>query len=83
MQRSIAIGRILRFTGVVLEKTKKEQQTEIDSLVIGTRITRPMHQALTKLVQFDSHFTISEYLRDLLRRDLESKGFLKTEAQTA
>jgi hypothetical protein len=53
---------------------------ESENVVVGTRITKPMYAALVKLLTLDSHVTISDYLRDVLRRDLEQKGFLKTEA---
>lgn len=53
---------------------------DAENVVVGTRVTRPMYEALVKLLALDSHVTISDYLRDVLRRDLERKGFLKTEA---
>ena len=63
----------------VRKQEKESEPLEIENAVVGTRITRPMYDALIKFLTLDSHITISDYLRDLLRRDLEQKGFLKTE----
>jgi hypothetical protein len=63
---------------------KRKEETLLDSrnAVVGTRITKSMYEALLRLMAVDSHVTVSDYLRDVLRRDLEQKGFLKTEAPT-
>jgi Arc/MetJ-type ribon-helix-helix transcriptional regulator len=51
--------------------------------VIGTRVTKAMYDAIVKLLEKDSHVTVSDYLRDILRRDLEGRGFLKNGLQEA
>lgn len=53
------------------------KQTEIETTVIATRVTKNMYEALLKRISLDAHITVSDYLRDLIRRDLEQKGFLK------
>jgi hypothetical protein len=63
-----------------MKKQRKTKITDNENVVVGTRITKPMYVALLKRIAFDSHVTVSDYLRDLLRRDLEQKGFLKIEA---
>lgn len=55
-------------------RTKK---LEIESRTVGTRITLAMYGKLLEYVAVSSHLSISDYLRDLIRRDLESKGALK------
>jgi Arc/MetJ-type ribon-helix-helix transcriptional regulator len=59
----------------------KQTEFEIESTVIATRITKPMYEALLRLLTLDAHITISDYIRDLIRRDLEQKGLLKTKPQ--
>jgi hypothetical protein len=59
----------------------EDQQKEYDNVVVGTRVTKPMFNAVLRCLQLDSHITIADYLRDVLRRDLEAKGFLKTEVR--
>jgi hypothetical protein len=58
---------------------KQKEKEPLQNSVIGTRITKSMHKALIRFLEIDSHTNTSDYLRDLLRRDLENKGFLKTE----
>jgi|GEM_PF-2079136 len=56
----------------------RQTEFEIESTVISTRVTKPMYEALLRLLALNAHITISDYLRDLIRRDLEQKGLLKT-----
>jgi len=59
----------------------RQKQVEIESLTISTRITKPMHKALLKMLSLDAHITVADYIRDLIRRDLESKGLLEIQKQ--
>lgn len=61
---------------------REDQQKECDNVVVGTRVTKPMFQAVLKCLELGSHITIADYLRDVLRRDLEARGFLKIEVRT-
>jgi hypothetical protein len=63
-----------------VRKQRKVRIANSENAVVGTRITKPMYEALLKHIALNSHITVSDYLRDLLRRDLEQKGFLKIEA---
>jgi len=40
-----------------------------------------MHKALLKMLSLDAHITVADYIRDLIRRDLEQKGLLKLPEQ--
>ena len=53
------------------------RQTEIETLTVSTRITKPMYEALLRILTKNAHVTVSDYIRDLIRRDLEAKGLLK------
>jgi len=57
------------------------KKVEVETTVIGTRITKPMHKALLKMLSLDAHVTVADYIRDLIRRDLERKGLLKLPEQ--
>jgi len=36
-----------------------------------------MQEAIDKLLETNAHVTVADYLRDLVRRDLEKRGLLK------
>ena len=44
---------------------------------VATCITLPMAEALEIYLAKNAHVTPSDYLRDLIRRDLKQHGFLK------
>ncbi|MEM3629378.1 MAG: hypothetical protein QXE06_08435, partial [Candidatus Bathyarchaeia archaeon] len=52
-------------------------EVEIETLTVATRITKPMYEALLKMLTQNAHVTVSDYIRDLIRKDLEQKGILK------
>ena len=53
-------------------KRKKDNQTT----PVSTRITKPMHDAILKLLEVNAHVNVADYLRDLVRKDLENRGVL-------
>jgi len=57
------------------------KQVEVETTVIATRVTKPMYKALLKMLSLDAHITVADYIRDLIRRDLEQKGLLKLPEQ--
>jgi len=59
----------------------KQTELEIETLTVATRITKPMYEALLKMLTQNAHVTVSDYIRDLIRRDLEQKGLLKTKTE--
>lgn len=47
------------------------------TIPIATRITRSMQKGIEKLLQIDGHLNASDYVRDLIRKDLEKRGLLE------
>jgi len=52
----------------------KAEELKIKNKTVGTRITRVMYNKILELLPANAHVSISDYLRDLIRRDLEAKG---------
>jgi hypothetical protein len=50
---------------------------EKDSIPVATRITEGMKKAIQKVLLTDGHLNIADYLRDLVRKDLEHRGMLE------
>lgn len=51
----------------------------IDTVPVSTRITHPMRHAINEVLQTNAHINTADYLRDLIRKDLEARG-IKVEA---
>ena len=49
-------------------------KTVIETVPVSTRITRPMRRAITGVLQVNAHINVADYIRDLIRKDLESRG---------
>lgn len=47
---------------------------EIETVPVATRITRPMLKRIQSVLEKDAHINTAEYIRDLIRRDLETRG---------
>jgi len=54
-------------------KTKKENET----VTVATRITKPMFKAVQIVLATNAHLNTADYVRDLIRRDLEERGTFK------
>ena len=50
------------------------QKDLIETIPVSTRITRPMRRAINEVLQVNAHINVADYLRDLIRKDLESRG---------
>ena len=50
------------------------QKEIIETIPVSTRITRPMRRAINGVLQVNSHINVADYLRDLIRKDLETRG---------
>ena len=57
------------------------KRRKIPQKTVGTKITMPMYDAMQQLLMVNAHVTPSDYLRDLIRRDLEAKGYRFHEEQ--
>jgi len=53
------------------------EQQKMESIPIATRITGHMQKAIEKVLLADGHLNQSDYLRDLIRKDLEHRGLLE------
>jgi Arc/MetJ-type ribon-helix-helix transcriptional regulator len=55
------------------------------TIPISTRITNNMQRAIKRILLSDGHLNVADYMRDLIREDLEKRGLLeqKKEVQTA
>lgn len=51
-----------------------------ETVSVGTRVTETMEKAIEKVLEADGHLNASDYIRDLIRKDLEKRGLLQ-EAQ--
>lgn len=59
-----------------MSRSENKSQT----IPVATRITKPMHDAILNLLQVNAHVNVADYVRDLIRRDLEKKGVFPVEA---
>jgi Arc/MetJ-type ribon-helix-helix transcriptional regulator len=44
---------------------------------VATRITKPMLEGIQSILMVNAHINIADYIRDLIRKDLEERGILK------
>jgi hypothetical protein len=55
-------------------KPKKDNGTR----TVGARITKSMYDQIHIFLVNNSHLSVSDYLRDLIRKDIESKKGVKS-----
>ena len=58
-------------------ETNMTSQKEVETVPVATRITKPMLEAIQNLLLSNAHLNIADYVRDLIRKDLESRGVLE------
>jgi len=57
------------------EETKKElRRKPPETYPISARVTSPMLKAIDEVIDSGKYLRVSDYLRDLVRKDLESRG---------
>jgi late competence protein required for DNA uptake (superfamily II DNA/RNA helicase) len=44
---------------------------------VGTRVTESTYNAIEQVIASNGHVNIADYLRDLIRIDLEKRGLMK------
>jgi Arc/MetJ-type ribon-helix-helix transcriptional regulator len=54
-----------------------------ESIPVSTRITAAMQKAMDNSLETNGHLNVADYMRDLLRKDLESRGLLKSAGSSA
>jgi len=55
-----------------MDKGKRRQRW--DTKMISGRISPPMYDAVIKVVESGSYVNVTDYLRDIVRKDLEARG---------
>lgn len=55
-----------------IENRKRNMQT----IPVATRITEPMKEAIFRVLLTNAHINMADYIRDLIRKDLEKRGLL-------
>ena len=60
------------FIGCEQMQTDKIKET----IPIGTRITEAMQKGIAHVLATDGHLNTSDYVRDIIRKDLEKRGLL-------
>ena len=55
-------------------RNTKEEDTQ--NVPVATRITETMQKAIQKILLADAHINTADYIRDLIRKDLEKRGLL-------
>jgi Arc/MetJ-type ribon-helix-helix transcriptional regulator len=48
-----------------------------ETVSVGTRVTESMQKAIEKVLATDGHLNASDYIRDLIRKDLEKRRLLQ------
>lgn len=46
----------------------------VETTPVSTRITKPMRKAISDLLKVNAHVNVADYIRDLIRKDLETRG---------
>jgi len=55
------------------------RKVTVENYPVGTRVPKPFLEAIETLVKQGYYLDVSDYLRDVIRRDLEKRGFKPTE----
>ena len=54
----------------------KRRRERWDTKMISGRISPPMYEAVIKVVESGSYVNVTDYLRDIIRKDLEARGIV-------
>jgi len=46
----------------------------IKTFTVSTRVTKPMFEGIQTILEINAHINTADYVRDLIRRDLEDRG---------
>lgn len=55
----------------------------VETVPVSTRITKPMRKAISDMLQINAHVNVADYIRDLIRRDMESRNIKFEEKETS
>ncbi len=56
------------------EKREKTWQLTDKPYKISIKVTAPIYDAMLSIIESGAYLNIPDYLRDLIRRDLEARG---------
>ena len=56
------------------EKGASSKQPLLETVVVSTRIPNPLKEVLDQVLDSGLYFQASDYLRDIIRKDLEERG---------
>jgi len=56
------------------EKGASSKQPPLETVVVSTRIPNPLKEVLDQVLDSGLYFQASDYLRDIIRKDLEERG---------
>jgi Arc/MetJ-type ribon-helix-helix transcriptional regulator len=51
-----------------------------DTTPVSTRVTETTANTIVKVLEKEGYLNVSDYLRDLIRKDLENRGLLRVGA---
>jgi len=51
-----------------------QAQKEIETVTVATRVTKRMLKAIKTILETNAYMNTADYVRDLIRRDLEKRG---------
>lgn len=54
---------------------KRRRRPPPETYTISTRVTAPMWDAITRILDAGAYLSTTDYLRDIIRRDLKARGF--------
>lgn len=57
-------------------QTKTREKENVQTVPISTRITGSMQKGIERILATDGHLNTADYVRDLIRKDLEKRGLL-------
>ena len=60
-------------------KTRENKKDEPQTIPVATRITKAMLQGIQTILAANAHINIADYIRDLIRCDLEKRGIAMEE----
>jgi len=52
---------------------KNEKTKPNESLVVSTRVTIPIYEGISQVLDTGLYLKVSDYLRDIIKKDLESR----------
>jgi len=58
------------------EQAKRPVHIPLDTFVVSARVTASMLEAIEEVLDSGLYLRLSDYLRDVIRKDLQSRGII-------